>query len=67
MQELDKVRVVQCPTCGGKSVYSDANTNRPFCSERCKGRDFGAWADESFRVAAPELADDSDLGGNSLQ
>lgn len=26
---------------------------RPFCSERCKNVDFGAWASESYRVAAP--------------
>ena len=27
-----------------------ANPFRPFCSERCKNLDLGAWASESFRV-----------------
>jgi uncharacterized protein len=43
--------IVRCPACGGKSVYSQANAWRPFCSQRCKQIDFGAWASESFRVA----------------
>jgi endogenous inhibitor of DNA gyrase (YacG/DUF329 family) len=45
-----KPRVVRCPACGGDSVYSPANPFRPFCSERCKNMDLGAWASESFRV-----------------
>jgi endogenous inhibitor of DNA gyrase (YacG/DUF329 family) len=48
-----KPRLVRCPTCGGDSVYSSDNPFRPFCSERCKNVDFGAWASESYRVAAP--------------
>jgi len=34
-----------------------ANPYRPFCSERCKLIDLGAWASEAYRVpvqAAPE-------------
>ena len=46
-------RVVRCPTCGGDSVYATENPFRPFCSQRCKNNDFGAWASEAFRVAAP--------------
>lgn len=46
-------RIVKCPTCGGDSLYSSENPNRPFCSERCKRVDFGAWASESYRVDAP--------------
>lgn len=45
-----KPRVVRCPACGGDSVYAPANPFRPFCSERCKNMDLGAWASESFRV-----------------
>lgn len=45
------VRIVNCPQCGGDSVYAPSNPYRPFCSHRCKNIDFGAWADESFRVA----------------
>jgi endogenous inhibitor of DNA gyrase (YacG/DUF329 family) len=44
------LRVVRCPQCGGDSEWSPANPFRPFCSERCKMIDLGAWADESYRV-----------------
>jgi hypothetical protein len=32
------------------------NAYRPFCSERCKQIDLGAWANEEYRVpaAAPD-------------
>ncbi len=45
-------RIVDCPACGGPSAYTPRNPFRPFCSERCKHLDFGAWASERFRVAA---------------
>ncbi len=52
-------RTVRCPTCGGPSLYAAANPYRPFCSERCKNVDFGAWASEAFRVPVkPDPADD---------
>ena len=35
-----------------------ANPWRPFCSERCKLVDLGAWADESYRVPVAENKDD---------
>jgi endogenous inhibitor of DNA gyrase (YacG/DUF329 family) len=53
-------RTVTCPTCGGKSVYSPENRYRPFCSERCKNVDFGAWATESYRVPEPRTSADND-------
>ena len=46
-------RIVSCPTCKGDSLYAPDNPFRPFCSQRCKSNDFGAWASEAFRVAAP--------------
>jgi endogenous inhibitor of DNA gyrase (YacG/DUF329 family) len=42
---------VKCPTCG-KRVEYEGNEYRPFCSERCKLIDFGAWADEAFSLPA---------------
>jgi len=52
-------RIVRCPRCGGASAYAPQNVHRPFCSERCKNHDFGAWASESYRVASsPEPSDD---------
>jgi endogenous inhibitor of DNA gyrase (YacG/DUF329 family) len=63
----DKVRIVRCPHCGGDSVFAPSNPARPFCSERCKNMDFGAWASESFRVAAPITSEDLDLDNPTLQ
>ena len=52
-----QARTVRCPACGGPSLFAPENPYRPFCSERCKLHDLGAWADESFRVEVQE--DDS--------
>ena len=43
--------VVKCPTCGNQVPYEN-NEFRPFCSERCRLLDFGAWADEEFTLPA---------------
>jgi uncharacterized protein len=55
-----RARFVTCPTCKGESLYAPENPARPFCSQRCKNNDFGAWASEAFRVAAQSSADDPD-------
>ena len=54
-------RKVRCPTCGKESVWSPDNPWRPFCSERCKLIDLGAWASESYRIPAEESDEDSEL------
>lgn len=54
----EPVKIVRCPACGGRSVYASTNPFRPFCSDRCKSMDFGAWASESFKL--PEQPPDSD-------
>lgn len=61
------VRIVKCPGCGGPSRYAADNAFRPFCSERCKGMDLGAWASEQFRVQAEAPADDLPFGDARLQ
>lgn len=63
-----KDRVVRCPQCSGDSLFSPNNRWRPFCSERCRQIDLGAWASESFRVPAapPQDPDESDSGGAPL-
>ncbi|MBK9134888.1 MAG: DNA gyrase inhibitor YacG [Betaproteobacteria bacterium] len=50
-------RLVRCPTCGTPSPFSPANRWRPFCSERCRSVDLGAWAAERFRVPAESPPD----------
>ena len=51
--------MVRCPVCKGDSIYSSTNPYRPFCSERCKSFDFGAWANEEFKVAADTPPDEA--------
>ena len=60
-------RIVVCPGCKGDSLYDLSNPYRPFCSERCKNMDFGAWADEGFRVAADPEPDEPPPGPVPLQ
>ena len=62
-----KPRIVRCPACGGESVFAPANRWRPFCSERCKNMDFGAWASEDFRVPEQASPDDPDISDPKVQ
>jgi endogenous inhibitor of DNA gyrase (YacG/DUF329 family) len=51
---------VDCPTCGATVAWTAEQRWRPFCSERCKLIDLGAWLDESNRIPAEELPPQSD-------
>ncbi len=67
MDTDSSTRWVVCPTCKGQSLYGPANRYRPFCSERCKNIDLGAWASESFSVPDPTPPDDQAFGDPRLQ
>jgi uncharacterized protein len=43
--------LVKCPSCGREIEYA-GNEFRPFCSERCKLLDFGAWAEGEYALPA---------------
>ena len=60
-------RRVTCPVCKGPSLYAPENKYRPFCGERCKDIDFGAWASESFRLPTEAPPDDQAFGDPRLQ
>lgn len=47
---MTSARAVACPQCGARVVWDAAAKFRPFCSERCKLIDLGAWASESYRI-----------------
>jgi len=36
----------------------EGNPFRPFCSERCKMLDLGAWAKEEYRIEGDKARDD---------
>jgi endogenous inhibitor of DNA gyrase (YacG/DUF329 family) len=44
----------RCPICK-KSTDSDAHAEFPFCSERCKLLDLGAWASEKYVISEPAV------------
>jgi endogenous inhibitor of DNA gyrase (YacG/DUF329 family) len=53
---------VKCPTCR-KEVHWEDNPHRPFCSERCRLIDLGAWTEERYKIPSEEpdfLADEQD-------
>ncbi|SFU29498.1 DNA gyrase inhibitor YacG [Pseudoduganella namucuonensis] len=52
--------VVECPTCSAKVEWTEKNKYRPFCSERCKQIDLGAWAEEKYAIPVPPPVDPLD-------
>jgi len=42
---------ITCPVCKNLTTWEE-NPYRPFCSERCKLIDLGAWASEKYKVPA---------------
>ncbi|GAA5163662.1 DNA gyrase inhibitor YacG [Viridibacterium curvum] len=47
-------RTVNCPTCSKPVEWKPESRFRPFCSERCKLIDIGAWASDTYRVPGAE-------------
>ena len=54
----EKITIVSCPTCGKKVAWLPINRFRPFCSERCKLIDLGAWAAEEHSIPGDPLEDE---------
>lgn len=52
--------VVKCPTCERRVEWSDAFPWRPFCSERCRLIDLGAWFSEERGIPDEEPPMDND-------
>lgn len=41
---------VKCPACKTEVKWDQSSPFRPFCSERCKMMDFGAWASNAYTI-----------------
>jgi hypothetical protein len=52
---------VKCPTCRRPVEWSPASLFRPFCSDRCRLIDLGAWLTEQHKI--PD--DDGPAGGET--
>jgi len=48
---------IKCPSCKKKTEWQN-NPYRPFCSERCKLIDLGAWVSEEYKIEG-RLKDDT--------
>jgi len=47
-----------CPTCQRPVEWSAAANWRPFCSERCRLIDLGAWITEKHTIPGEEISPD---------
>ncbi|MCX7274111.1 MAG: DNA gyrase inhibitor YacG [Burkholderiales bacterium] len=54
------VRQVPCPGCRRPAAFTPENRWRPFCSERCKTGDLGAWASNAYVIEGPPIDESSD-------
>jgi uncharacterized protein len=50
-------RLVRCPQCKTPVEWTPASKWRPFCSERCRLIDLGAWASGAYSIPASEPRD----------
>lgn len=62
---MQRIVSVDCPNCGRKTPFAASNRWRPFCSERCKTLDLGAWAAERYRIAGEPDDDGLDESGDA--
>jgi len=58
-------RFVSCPQCGRPVEWVATSRWRPFCSQRCRTIDLGAWAAEAYRVPVVDAteSDESSAAG----
>lgn len=52
------VRMIACPHCRQPVRWEPASRFRPFCSERCRLIDLGAWASERYAIPVSSSLDD---------
>ncbi len=52
-----KPKNIKCPQCGKETTW-EGNPSRPFCSERCRLIDLGAWAGEEYRIPGEKKPSD---------
>jgi endogenous inhibitor of DNA gyrase (YacG/DUF329 family) len=57
------VQIVACPTCRKSVPWTDDSRFRPFCSDRCRLIDLGAWAEERHHIPGDPHLDESEWSG----
>ncbi|MFZ2507702.1 MAG: DNA gyrase inhibitor YacG [Steroidobacteraceae bacterium] len=59
--------LISCPHCRRQCSWQD-NPWRPFCSERCKLIDLGAWLEEQHAIPGEDLEfPDADTGPDATR
>jgi endogenous inhibitor of DNA gyrase (YacG/DUF329 family) len=53
--------VVTCPRCGSAVEWTPEARWRPFCSERCKLIDLGAWASGTYRIPVAQAPEPGEI------
>lgn len=56
----------KCPHCGETTHIDRSNPYRPFCSERCRLIDLGAWLNGSNRLPSDEPVNFDDLEDSDI-
>ena len=51
-----------CPTCAREIAWSDEYPYRPFCSERCRLIDLGAWLSSQRAIPGNESEFSDEVG-----
>jgi endogenous inhibitor of DNA gyrase (YacG/DUF329 family) len=52
---------VNCPHCNKKVIWNLDSEFRPFCSERCRLQDLGAWFTEERKISDDSIDDLDEL------
>ncbi len=52
---------VRCPSCRVQHEYQVQSPFRPFCSERCRLIDLGAWSQESYKIPVENYVQDDEM------
>lgn len=50
---------VPCPTCRREVEWSESSAFRPFCSERCRLIDLGAWFSEENAIPGEPASEET--------
>lgn len=56
---------VKCPTCKRPVEWSAESAYRPFCSERCRLIDLGAWLTEQHKIPEDPAAENDSKSRSS--
>jgi len=52
------MKQIHCPTCKKPVKWNEQSEFRPFCSEKCKMIDLGAWVAEEYSVPATTYSEE---------